>query len=80
MATAEQVAELNASGELVPWTPYRGSAVCPECGSRELEVRQVYKISLPGNWSLAGAQTKYPAKVTWEFRCVCGKTGPAEPK
>lgn len=80
MATTGQVAELNAAGELVPWTPYRGSSVCPACGSHELEVRQVFKVTPPGDWSLAGVQAKYPAQIAWEFRCVCGKTGSAEPK
>ncbi len=81
MATAEQVAELNESGQLVPWTPYYGSAVCPACGGHEIDVRQVFKVTPPGKWSLAGVQRKYPARITWEYRCnSCGDTGPAEPK
>jgi hypothetical protein len=33
MATQEQVTEVNAAGQLVDWSPYRDSAVCPDCGS-----------------------------------------------
>lgn len=79
--TREEVDTVNASGVLVDWSPYRGSAVCPACGSHELEVRQVIQVQPPGNWSLAGVQTKYPAQIGWQYRCTpCGKTGPAEPK
>jgi hypothetical protein len=80
MATQAEVDAVNAAGVLVAWSPYRGSAACPACSSHELEVRQVVQVQPPGDWSLAGVQTKFPAKVTWEFRCTCGKTGRAEPK
>jgi hypothetical protein len=59
MATQEQVTEVNAAGQLVDWSPYRDSAVCPDCGSHELDVRQVFRVRRPGDWSLAG----YPAEV-----------------
>lgn len=81
MATFEEVAAANAAGQLADWSPYRGSAACPACGSHELNVRQVLQTRPPGGWSLAGTQDKYPAQIGWEYRCTsCGKTGPAEPK
>jgi hypothetical protein len=80
MATTEEVAKVNASGQLIGWSPYQGSAVCPRCGSHQLEVRQVFRVRPPGDWSLAGVQRKYPAVIGWEYRCTCGTTGAAEPK
>ncbi len=80
MATQEEVDEVNASGNLVGWSLYRGSSACPGCGSHELEVRQVFRLSPPGDWSLAGVQPKWPAVIGWEYRCACGSAGPAEPK
>ena len=81
VTTREEVDAVNASGVLVGWSPYRGSAVCPACGSNELDVRQVVRVAQPGNWSLAGVQAKYPAQIGWQYRCTaCGQTGSAEPK
>ena len=81
MTTREEVTAANASGQLADWSPYRGSAVCPGCGSHELDVRQVFRAREPGTFSLAGVQAKVPARVAWQYRCTaCGKTGSAEPK
>ena len=80
MATTEEVTAVNAAGQLADRSPYRGRAVCPDCGSRELEVRQVLRVWQPGRWSLAGVQAKLPARIAWEYRCAsCGTSGAAEP-
>lgn len=78
MATSEEIAALNVVGVLVPWTPYVGRTPCPRCGRlHTTELRQVYRVRPPGDWSLAGVQLKYPAEIGWEYRCTsCGDTGP----
>lgn len=54
---------------------------CPGCGERSaVEVRQVLVVREPGTYSLAGAQDKVAAVMSWEYRCVrCLDSGPASP-
>jgi hypothetical protein len=67
---------------LPDWTPYAGSAVCPECGAGgQLEFKSVLRAKPLGTFSLAGAQMKFPAREGFAFRCgACGATGPAAAK
>lgn len=74
------LAEANAAGQLAG--PLRVGAACPECGERDvIDVRQVLRLQEPGTWSLAGAQTKYPGRIGWVYKCsACGAEGSAAPK
>lgn len=66
--------------ELVDWT--RVGTACPVCLVRDVvDVRQVMKAAKPGTFSLAGVQTKFAARLAWEYLCSrCGAAGSAEPK
>lgn len=80
MTTLKEVAEHNARGELVTWTLVP-KAECPHCSqSGCVEVRQQLVVKKPGEFSLAGAQVKFPAKTEWVYRCtLCGGEGRADP-
>jgi len=58
------------------------STPCPNCGTRNaVHVRQVMRVKPPGTYSLAGVQTKFPARPGWVYRCSeCGDRGGAAPK
>lgn len=77
--TPEEVEEFQSG--LVSWSDYRGSQPCPKCGElNRMQVRQEFKTSPVGSYSLAGVQMKFSGQVVWVYRCQeCGAHGSAEP-
>lgn len=59
----------------------RPHTACPRCRKRHVvDVKGVMRVQPPGTFSLAGAQTKFPARESWRYECTnCGATGPAAP-